>query len=99
MTITKQQILERAKMFKKFPKTNGIYFLINNDEIIYIGSSTDCHKRIKMHKKNKKMKFNGFHIVKRKDKQQRLKLETEYIKLYKPLLNLACIVEFFCSLF
>ena len=88
MIIAKQKILERAKVFNTPPVIEGVYFLINKrNEIIYIGSSTDCYKRINTHRKNKRMRFDRQYIIKRKDKRKRLILETEYIKLYKPRFN------------
>lgn len=62
----------------------GIYFLWDNNSLIYIGQSTDIHKRIYEHRKDKS--FTHYSYVKSNVKSLN-KLEKQYIQAYSPILN------------
>lgn len=42
---------------------SGVYFLINNGEIVYVGQSMNVHKRISEHARQKEKEFDAFHYV------------------------------------
>ena len=45
--------------FSNLPETSGVYFLFDKGEIIYIGHSTNMHKRLKSHEMVRKYYSNG----------------------------------------
>jgi len=47
------------KEIQKAPKKSGIYALLNNNEIVYIGRSTNCYQRILEHCAENKKEFNS----------------------------------------
>ena len=86
---TKEQILNNAILIKQPPLVNGIYFLILNGVIVYIGSSNNCTHRLKTHRRDRKIMYNHYYIVEHDVlKGNDLKaLEIEYIKHHKPRYN------------
>jgi excinuclease UvrABC nuclease subunit len=66
-----------------YSKLSGIYFLIKDKEIVYIGQSGDVHARLSQHK------FKDFDSVSvitcNADKLD--KIESIYIMTYRPKLN------------
>lgn len=60
----------------------GVYFLFDDDELIYIGSSINVHLRVAQHTKT----FTSYSFIKMPIKKAR-KLEKMYIKHYKPKYN------------
>lgn len=66
----------------------GIYFLINQNDVVYIGQSVNIHSRIAQHKNNKK--FDKFSYIEC-GKPELSHLEVKYIKKFKPKYNLNCI--------
>jgi hypothetical protein len=61
-----------------------IYFLFNNEELIYIGQTRNLLKRISVHKRTKV--FDKISIVET-DYKDVMCLEQGYIKKYKPIYN------------
>lgn len=53
-------------MKKEFTKTRGIYYLYDRDELVYIGSSAFCEKRIYSHVDKK---FTDYEIIPMLDKK------------------------------
>jgi hypothetical protein len=41
----------------------GVYFLLKNDQIVYVGKSINVHSRLSEHYAKKVMAFDRFHIV------------------------------------
>lgn len=58
----------------------GVYFLIKDMDVIYIGQSIQMEYRVKNHKVN----FDTFVLVPCKNRQS---LEREMVMLIKPVLN------------
>ena len=44
---------------KDFPQESGVYWLISNDEIVYVGSSKNIYCRMRGHRSNIKRGHNG----------------------------------------
>ena len=86
---SKSDILNNAIRITKPPIIKGIYFLLFNKEIVYIGSSQDFMHRLKMHRDERKIVFNGYHVIKIDNIRGRklVAVENQYIKLYKPRFN------------
>ena len=58
--LSKRDILERAQSMSE---AKGIYFLISDGIIVYIGESTNVYKRIAEHLKDSKLKrFDSYTI-------------------------------------
>lgn len=69
----------------------GVYFLIRNEEIVYIGSSSNCGKRIETHKRNGKMLFDRYYIHpiwENNYKDERDEFERKCIRYYRPKFNI-----------
>lgn len=64
----------------------GIYFLIKNHNIVYVGSSSHLFTRIKSHITENKKDFDSFSYVVCEE-QDRLLLESKYILKYLPKYN------------
>jgi len=78
-------ILRLAVDLKKHNETEtGVYFLLHNDEIVYIGSSTSMRTRVNKHIVNSDMVFNRvlFHKTERHLEEERF-----YIKEFSPKYN------------
>lgn len=44
-----QKILTKSNVFIKSPVVCGVYILYDGDQIVYVGKSSDVHKRITQH--------------------------------------------------
>jgi len=64
----------------------GVYFLMLNGELVYVGRSDSVLKRLSQHRANK-LFFDQFHVIGCTDKDQK-KLEQFYISKFRPRLNL-----------
>jgi excinuclease UvrABC nuclease subunit len=85
-----KDILESSIRIKRKPHISGIYFLIKNEEIIYIGQAHNVHSRIYTHRKNKRLNFDSYKIIEIKSFKGLLNLcalEKAYIEKYKPKFN------------
>jgi predicted GIY-YIG superfamily endonuclease len=62
LLVSKESILAAANDVEK---TSGVYFLINDEEIVYVGQSVNIHSRIHDHTSSNGMrkKFNKFAFV------------------------------------
>lgn len=63
---------------------SGIYFLIKNSEIVYVGQSVDVYSRMACHRREKE--FDRFHIIPC-EKEHLLEIEAKYIAKFNPKLN------------
>lgn len=86
--ITKETITSSAsKYLHPGEPYCGIYFLILDDEIVYVGQSRDIKSRISQHSKTDKFWDKFFYILCERD--QLNKLESHYINQFKPKYNIA----------
>jgi excinuclease UvrABC nuclease subunit len=81
--LSQNQILKNAKFFAR---ECGVYFLIKNSKIVYIGSSKSISYRLAQHIFSGK-EFDSFTKI-ICPSSDRLVLEKMYIKRYMPILNL-----------
>ena len=63
---------------------SGVYFLLKDKELVYIGSSSNIHKRLAEHSTEKD--YDSYYILPTPI-NKRYGIETEYIKLFNPPLN------------
>jgi hypothetical protein len=83
--MTAEQIVARAVPYK--PEC-GIYFLILEGEIVYVGQSTDYHSRVKSHTLAKAIQFDAVAFV-RVAHGYLNNVEAEYIARLRPRFNIA----------
>ncbi len=81
------------KRYLPMSRDSGIYFLFDDNKIIYIGVTNCLVRRIGEHacgKNWKKIKFDSFAyiIVEFKNNEERVKIEQQYIRTYKPKYNI-----------
>lgn len=87
-------ILDKCIPFEK-PVVPGVYFLIRKDKVVYVGKSLDCHKRLHIHRKNRKMNFSFYYIHridrcglnKKEHNKVLLNMEEFYIRKFEPRYN------------
>jgi predicted GIY-YIG superfamily endonuclease len=80
----KNDILRLSKNITEI-KCWSVYFLIHNDEIIYVGCSEMPFSRMSVHIRN--FNFEKYHVLNFKDKQDAIDTEKYYIKSFKPIYN------------
>lgn len=64
----------------------GVYFLYDNDNLVYIGQSVHIKLRIITHMRENKKKFNKCFFIK-VSKEKLFEVETTLINKYKPIYN------------
>lgn len=62
-----------------------VYFLISENKIVYVGSSSTPYTRISSHLS--RFKADSYHIITFSTQEEALKKETHYIKTIKPIHN------------
>lgn len=62
----------------------GVYLLVRDGEIVYVGQSGNVYSRIAKHMDTARFEFDSFSIFICVDKNDRLKMETELIHKYQP---------------
>jgi len=89
MSIEDKQLNELpAKSFDLEGNTGGVYFLFNNDELVYIGKGWNCLLRVAEHtRKDSNKVFNSWRYTEVIDSKKRGELERELIRKYKPIYN------------
>jgi excinuclease UvrABC nuclease subunit len=80
-----ENILINKKSIIQGTESPGIYLLINNDEIIYIGKSLTPKQRVGIHQYSNK-KFDSYYIISCNEEELR-DLEAKYIFKYHPKHN------------
>ena len=85
--------LEHSENIKASPEMlleikEGVYFLVNNDVIVYVGKSVNIAKRIISHIEKGDKSFSDMFFIE-VNGWERHKLETACIKKYKPRYNIA----------
>jgi len=74
-------VIGRARIMERLC---GVYFLIDGDEIVYVGQSTNIHSRIAQHNDKK---FDKFTFVECEQSALNM-VESIFIHTYRPKLNL-----------
>jgi excinuclease UvrABC nuclease subunit len=72
--------------YKIVPPITGIYFLILNTDIVYVGQSTDVEFRVHSHRRRGEKVFDSFYCVSC-DPEKLDILEAEYIVQFNPRYN------------
>lgn len=69
-----------------YARVCGIYFLLQDGEVVYVGQSINCHSRISDHSRLEHKEFDSVYIV-RCDQEALTPLEDLYISKYSPRYN------------
>lgn len=80
------EIIKSKVDINKLTGLGAVYFLIDNDEVVYVGKATNYFSRINQHKCNKK--FSHYYIIPLNNDIQRSIVEAYYILTFKPKYNL-----------
>lgn len=81
----KSDIVKSARPIEKY-KPFVVYFLLKDDDIIYVGQSNSYNEQQMMtHSEDKD--FNRFFTILCKSEEESLTLEKHYIKTLNPVLN------------
>lgn len=78
-----QFLRENAELYDK---VCGIYFLMEDGEVVYVGQSVNCHSRISDHVRLEQKQFDSVYII-RADREALTQLENLYIKKFNPKYN------------
>jgi hypothetical protein len=65
----------------------GVYLLMSEGRVVYVGQSTNCHGRIGTHFAERSKKFDSYHIIECRPKDL-TRLETQYIAKFMPKYNI-----------
>lgn len=84
--VTLRKVRSRAISAFKLPTGSGIYFLFQNRRLEYIGQATHLMRRIGQHMAEGVIQFDSASWV-NCDVDQLNRLESAYIKAYRPTLN------------
>ena len=69
-------------------KKTGIYFLIKNDVVVYVGQSIDIYTRVLEHKFENKKEFDNVKALVIEDNTKREIYEMSFISILKPKCNI-----------
>lgn len=80
--------LKKHSNTKRVPEVlAGVYFLILDEEVVYVGQSSNIHMRLQSHINQDVKLFDDAWYISEKDKPKRLYLEMNLIQMYKPIYN------------
>ena len=68
----------------------GVYFLYNNDDLVYVGQTWNCFLRVAEHTRKDGSRFKEFtswSFIPLEDQTQRKDLERKLIREYQPIYN------------
>ena len=88
-----KELNDKVRRTKRFIRNNEsiIYCLIKNNNIVYIGQSTEFLQRLAAHSREKRGLFDSYAVIEnlgtKCDYQTLIDREKYYIKLVKPKLN------------
>lgn len=94
-------LFEFKKISDDIPKVKAVYFLMNDDELLYIGQTQHLRSRIERHFITKNLRifvgnvritedeFNGLYFIEVEDDLSRKIMELCYIYKYQPKLNVS----------
>ena len=76
--------------YKKVGQCNGIYFLFNEGNLVYIGKGWNCLLRVAEHTRkesNNYKEYSHWNFIEIPESENLGSIERELINKYKPLLN------------
>lgn len=84
-----EKIIELHKLSKSLEgNCPGVYFLFNENELVYIGKGWNCLLRVAEHtRKDSDKKFTSWNYIRIDDEKEYNRIEKELIKEYNPKYN------------
>lgn len=70
-----------------YDRVAGVYFLLSDGEVVYVGQSVDCNARLSAHFREGTKAFDSSYIL-RSDPRDLIELEALYIQKFRPKFNL-----------
>jgi excinuclease UvrABC nuclease subunit len=83
----KKEIVESKKELPKKGGHGGVYFLIQKEDIVYVGKSEDYINRILNHIIERKKQFDSYSVIEINDDLERSITEAFYITAFEPKYN------------
>lgn len=77
---------EKPLIYKINEEVGNVYFLVQNNEIVYIGATTRLNNRINQHRKENIKKFTDVYCIEVK-KSELSNIEGKFISKYRPKYN------------
>lgn len=92
--INKQSLLNAGDVINQAQPAifGGVYFLVNQGVVAYVGRSTNIFYRISQHVERKRIAFNSYHVI-AADGLEQERLEQVYIGKLKPEYNIRHVRE------
>lgn len=85
--MNKEEVIGTKKKLGENKRLRGVYFLIKNNEIVYVGQSTDIFSRISVHRKTKDFDSYNYILFPEVSDEKLNNLEAEYIGKFTPKYN------------
>jgi excinuclease UvrABC nuclease subunit len=86
MIVDLAKLRETAKKLEG--NSPGVYFLFNDDELVYIGKGWNCLLRVAEHTRKESTKtFTSWEYIQINEKEKYDELEKKLIKQYRPRYN------------
>lgn len=88
MDIDLDELAENA--YKKVGQCNGIYFLFNEGNLVYVGKGWNCFLRVAEHTRKEShnnKRFTHWNFIEIPESENLGAIERELIKKYRPPLN------------
>ena len=85
--MNKREIISSKNSLEEEIKAKGIYFLIKDNEIVYVGKSTNVFSRVTAHTYGKDFDSFNYELYPDYSKNELLEIESEYIAKFTPKYN------------
>jgi hypothetical protein len=85
---SRAEIIEQSAPYIHNTNYCGVYFLLDCEEIVYVGKSVDVRNRLKQHSDNLNKVWNRYFFI-RCDREELDRLEAYYILRFRPKYNIA----------
>jgi excinuclease UvrABC nuclease subunit len=86
--LTQKDILLQAKELPIKDRSGAVYFLISQNDIVYIGQSNNYKDRILTHIAEAQKIFDSYSVILEDDLETRFVVEALYITAFEPKYNL-----------
>lgn len=84
---SKKDIIGHKKSINNVVSDRGIYFLIKDNKIVYVGQSVNIFKRIKNHKRTKDFDYYNYILLPEVSDNRLNDVEMKYIAAFSPKYN------------
>jgi excinuclease UvrABC nuclease subunit len=84
--INQKKIIDKPYKIEPFKK-RGIYFLIFEKQIVYVGQSKNVHARVSTHLNSYKIKYDSYNFILVEEPKSLDNIEAYFIAKFKPKYN------------